>query len=602
MKGDNMKAVVFKSLHPRIEQTYGLNLSNNWFTSLLEKVFPRYNKHPMLAGGSAVVEEEFIRKFMEYGTYDKYVFLCKNNYDQEKGLAQISTYKHKDRAEFILYEKFYDLNYQRVVLHGSYTAVDEMIHLRKIPKKLFWPSHGITHALSPVDMVIPTGLRILIESEEYDCITCSSVAGKKALEGIFSQFSDYLAHHLKTRVTYRGKLGLIPLAIDTNYYYPRDKTQAKKHFNLPLDNTVFLCLGRFSISVKMDIFPLIYHFSEKILTSGKKAILIFAGGQDFAEETLPQTITKTIEIIAKKLDCSQYIRVYHNLKKEDKALLYSAADVFVSPSDSVQETFGITILEAMASGLPVIASDWNGYRETIKHGKTGFLVPTYWTDSIEHTSQFSRLYGHRLTHLLLSQSVCVDINVFIKYMEDLYDNPDLRREMGNNARASVTNNYDWSCIIPKYEELWEELLEIAEKKQGVEQPILRHGLSSLDFLSIFRHYPSTMIREDDLLKITPMGYEFMNHTIDIYPLEVMDVYSVWSELNVLILNTCCHDDIITVADVIKKVSLQIAVPNNVIFHYLMRLVKYGILEITSDRMTKLKAEFGFEIKVKEEGM
>ena len=38
--------------------------------------------------------------------------------------------------------------------------------------------------------------------------------------------------------------------------------------------------------------------------------------------------------------------------------------------------FGLVIVEAMASGLPVVATDWNGYRDLVAHGDSGFLVPT----------------------------------------------------------------------------------------------------------------------------------------------------------------------------------------------------------------------------------
>ena len=56
--------------------------------------------------------------------------------------------------------------------------------------------------------------------------------------------------------------------------------------------------------------------------------------------------------------------------------LWHAADIFISLSDNVQETFGITPVEAMAAGLPVIATDWDGYRDTVRHGRDGFLIPT----------------------------------------------------------------------------------------------------------------------------------------------------------------------------------------------------------------------------------
>src|SRR3546814_10665560 len=56
---------------------------------------------------------------------------------------------------------------------------------------------------------------------------------------------------------------------------------------------------------------------------------------------------------------------------------WAAADVFVSLSDNIQESFGITPVEAMAVGLPCIVSDWDGYRDTVVDGETGILVPTW---------------------------------------------------------------------------------------------------------------------------------------------------------------------------------------------------------------------------------
>ena len=55
---------------------------------------------------------------------------------------------------------------------------------------------------------------------------------------------------------------------------------------------------------------------------------------------------------------------------------WSAADVFCSLSDNIQETFGITPIEAMAAGLPVVVTDWDGYRDTVRHGVDGLRVPT----------------------------------------------------------------------------------------------------------------------------------------------------------------------------------------------------------------------------------
>jgi glycosyltransferase involved in cell wall biosynthesis len=69
------------------------------------------------------------------------------------------------------------------------------------------------------------------------------------------------------------------------------------------------------------------------------------------------------------------LRVHHELPANGEALrsLYAAADIFVFPTR--WDTFGIAVIEAMASGLPVVASNLNALPEIVGDGTSGLLVP-----------------------------------------------------------------------------------------------------------------------------------------------------------------------------------------------------------------------------------
>ena len=67
-----------------------------------------------------------------------------------------------------------------------------------------------------------------------------------------------------------------------------------------------------------------------------------------------------------------------------KALI--ACDLVLSLVDNIQETFGLSIAEAMAAGRPVVASDWDGYRDLIRNGIDGYLIPSCWDEQANHVS------------------------------------------------------------------------------------------------------------------------------------------------------------------------------------------------------------------------
>ncbi len=111
---------------------------------------------------------------------------------------------------------------------------------------------------------------------------------------------------------------------------------------------------------------------------------------------------------------------------EDMPNRYREMDILLMPT--VREGFGLAVAEAMACGLPVVASNCSAIPELIDEGKGGFLCPVG------------------------------DVNAFAEKINLLADSPKLRREMGEYNRAKVEKMFTLDRMVREYQELFEEVL------------------------------------------------------------------------------------------------------------------------------------------------
>ena len=126
-----------------------------------------------------------------------------------------------------------------------------------------------------------------------------------------------------------------------------------------------------------------------------------------------------LEALVSELGLGDAVRLLGFVPDDDLPSLYNAADVFVLASrryDLLVEGFGIAIVEASASGLPVIASRSGGIPEAVREGETGFLVDP--DDPAAVAAKAIRLLG-----------------------DDA-----LRRRMGAAGRAAVESHYNWDRV------------------------------------------------------------------------------------------------------------------------------------------------------------
>jgi glycosyltransferase involved in cell wall biosynthesis len=106
---------------------------------------------------------------------------------------------------------------------------------------------------------------------------------------------------------------------------------------------------------------------------------------------------------------------------------YALANLVVLPSISRREAFGMVILEAMASGKPVVASAIPGVSDVVDHGKTGYLVPPR------------------------------DPERLSKAIDSVLQNPSNAARMGEEARVTARLRYDWEQVYSSYVSIYERL-------------------------------------------------------------------------------------------------------------------------------------------------
>jgi phosphatidylinositol alpha 1,6-mannosyltransferase len=153
------------------------------------------------------------------------------------------------------------------------------------------------------------------------------------------------------------------LGVDTASYSPnlRDRSVLKSWLSAKeVNNTVLLFLGRLGYEKRVDLLiEAFQHLSQK---STRFSLLIVGDGPN-------EVVTK----LQAQAASTENIHFAGFLLGEQKAKVLAACDVFCSPSP--YETFGRTIVEAMASGLPVITVASGAVAEYIQQGVNGYLVP-----------------------------------------------------------------------------------------------------------------------------------------------------------------------------------------------------------------------------------
>ncbi len=195
----------------------------------------------------------------------------------------------------------------------------------------------------------------------------------------------------------RRRLRIVPYGIDPEFYRPGDHKMACSQLGLDPDTIWIMAAGQSRPEKRVD---LLIDSVRRV----KEARPLARIGFFYVGDGLMLDQWKTL---AQSFPSPADFRFFG--KQTDMRTFYHAASMFIHAAS--RESFGLVLVEAMASGLPVIATRADGPKEIIRHGCTGYLIERD------------------------------DWHSFVSAMLSYIDQPELRQKHGSTARERCVEHY-----------------------------------------------------------------------------------------------------------------------------------------------------------------
>lgn len=361
---------------------------------------------------------------------------------------------------------------------------------------------GLVHTMAGSQTMALVRDCMTAPGQKWDAIICPSTAIRDVVAGLWASWGDYLGARTGASFDCPMQLPVIPLGIDVDRFQTNDirRTAQRRALGVAADATVILCHGRMSFAFKQHPAPVLLAVEQTAKAVDHPVHLVFSGY--FHPESFEADFRETAAVVCQNAT----VTFIGNDDPDFPDGLWSGADFFVSLSDNIQESFGLTPIEAMAAGLPVVISDWDGYRDAVEHGVQGFKIPTMMAragDGVELADRYASgidVYGEYLAGASLSTSV--DVAATTEAFIALAGNEDLRCRMGAAGQARARDVYDWRQIIPRYEALWDELAAIRMAAAGTPATDgLRHPAFP-DPFDLYKGFATMSLSDEDRVKLS----------------------------------------------------------------------------------------------------
>lgn len=219
------------------------------------------------------------------------------------------------------------------------------------------------------------------------------------------------------------RVRVIRSGIDIEHFRPRDRAAARRALHIDDTTRLVLFVGNLEPRKQVDI---LLRAMRDVRNALPNAELIVVGS---GESAGAHDQTAGLTSLSHELRLSATVQFVGRVEDQQLLDYYAAADVFALPSSS--EAQGIVALEAMACGLPVVATAVGGLLDTIDDGRTGRLVPAG------------------------------DVGALAKGLLAVLEDEAHRQSIAAAARQAVERHFSWARAVEATVEVYRDVLECA---------------------------------------------------------------------------------------------------------------------------------------------
>lgn len=255
-------------------------------------------------------------------------------------------------------------------------------------------------------------------SDVYDFPNQSSLKKKILIKNLsaykaIASTSNCMAKETDKYLTENKKIYITPFGIDTNLF---KNLNYKKDEDKIIIGIVKTLAPKYGIEYLIKAIKELEDILEKDIFN---KIEVHIYGKGYLEKKLKE--------LSKNLGLETKIKFLGFIKNTDVLKAINGMDIFVVPS--LEESFGVAAVEAMACEVPVIVSDADGLKEIVVDNETGFIVPKK------------------------------DYKAIAEKIKELILNKDIRKKIGKNGRKRVLKLYDWNNNVNHMIEVYQKVLE-----------------------------------------------------------------------------------------------------------------------------------------------